>query len=244
MNTSFPCYGIIPARYGSSRLPAKALALIAGKPMFWHVYTRARQCVRLSGVWLATDDTRIAEAARVLDVPCVMTDTRHQSGTDRVYEAVQQLALPDSSVLVNIQGDEPELKPELLDELLAAFADPAVQVSTAATCISAVEAASPDQVKVVRAANGDALYFSRALIPHARDGGQGEYLGHIGLYAFRKKALALFTSLAPSPLEQLEKLEQLRLLEHGLAIRVVLSSHCSHGVDTEADLAAVRQRLG
>lgn len=275
--TAFPtCYGIIPARYASSRFPGKPLADIAGMPMFWHVYQRAARCPEFRRVVLATDDERIAEAAHRLDVPCVMTRPDHESGTDRVYEAACLLGrgeggadgatLSDDAVVVNIQGDEPALDPRMLSQLVAPFAagpggasgpngpnaaDGArVRVTTLAMTIDAADAASPDQVKVVTAANGDALYFSRAAIPFARDGGaHGDclgpaYLGHVGLYAFRLEALRAFTQLAPSSLERREKLEQLRLLENGIPIRVVTTTYRTHGVDRPEDIGIIINLLG
>ncbi|WMW64751.1 3-deoxy-manno-octulosonate cytidylyltransferase [Nitratidesulfovibrio liaohensis] len=263
--TAFPtCYGIIPARYASSRFPGKPLADIAGMPMFWHVYQRAARCPEFSKVVLATDDERIAEAAHRLDVPFVMTRPDHESGTDRVYEAACLLGrdlepsgtaeLPDDTVVVNIQGDEPALDPRMLSQLVAPFAaagDGArVRVTTLAMPIDAAEAASPDRVKVVTATNGDALYFSRAAIPFARDGsaheGEGSpaYLGHVGLYAFRLEALRAFTQLAPSSLERREKLEQLRLLENGIPIRVVPTAYRTHGVDRPEDIGIIINLLG
>jgi len=260
MTASPTCYGIIPARYASSRFPGKPLADIAGMPMFWHVYHRAARCPEFARVVLATDDERIAEAARKLDVPFVMTRPDHESGTDRVYEAACQLggdaALPDDAVVVNIQGDEPALDPRMLSQLVAPFAAGAgsdqVRVTTLAMAIDAAEAASPDRVKVVTAANGDALYFSRAAIPFARDGGahtgeNGEgpgYLGHVGLYAFRLEALRAFTQLPPSRLERRERLEQLRLLENGIPIRVVPTTYRTHGVDRPEDIGIIINLLG
>lgn len=241
------CHGIIPARYGSTRFPGKALAHIEGKPMFWHVWSRASQCSDLTSVSLATDDRRIASAAEELGVPVVMTSTEHQSGADRVFEAASILKLPEDSVIVDIQGDEPVLRPHMLGELLRPFfaADGAlVRVSTLARPISAQEAALPDRVKVVRDAAGNALYFSRSPIPYARDGESAfDYLVHIGLYAFRYEAMRIFTSLGPSLLERAEKLEQLRLLENGIAIRVELTEGRSLGVDSPEDLAEVNRVL-
>jgi 3-deoxy-manno-octulosonate cytidylyltransferase (CMP-KDO synthetase) len=269
MTASPSCYGIIPARYASSRFPGKPLADIAGMPMFWHVYRRAARCPELCEVVLATDDERIAEAAHRLGVPFVMTRPDHASGTDRVYEAACQLGgaekLPDDAVVVNIQGDEPALDPRMLSQLVAPFAagpngpdgadgpdradgaDGArVRVTTLAMAIDAAEAASPDRVKVVTAANGDALYFSRAAIPFARDGGAHgpAYLGHVGLYAFRLEALRAFTQLPPSSLERREKLEQLRLLENGIPIRVVPTTYRTHGVDRPEDIGIIINLLG
>jgi 3-deoxy-manno-octulosonate cytidylyltransferase (CMP-KDO synthetase) len=236
------CYGIIPARYDSSRFPGKPLAPIHGRPMFWHVYTRALQCPEMCGVYLATDDERIMDAARSLNVPAVMTRADHASGTDRVLEAVRALELPDDAVIVNIQGDEPALAPEMLSELVRPFADPHVQVSTLARSISPEEAASPDQVKVARAATGLALYFSRAPIPFPRDGRPG-YLGHIGLYGFRRPALENFATLGESPLEKMEKLEQLRLLEAGIPLFVAITRYQCCGVDRPEDLETVCRLL-
>lgn len=239
---NFSCHGIVPARYASSRLPGKPLVDIAGKPMFWHVVTRAQQA-GLDSVTLATDDSRIFEAAQNLHVPVVMTRQDHQSGTDRVYEAARRIGLPDDSVVVNIQGDEPLLDPVLIDEILTPFDEPAVRVSTLATVIEQKRLAVSDQVKVVMDSQGNALYFSRAAIPYNRDSKDDcghLYWGHIGLYAFRMEALRLFVSLPPSSLEQMEKLEQLRLLENGVPIRVVRTSRHSPGVDTLDDLERVR----
>ena len=239
-----PCFGLIPARYASSRLPGKPLADIAGRPMFWHVWHQAIQCAALQRVILATDDERIASAAKALDVPCCMTSPDHVCGTDRIFEAAERLGLPETGVIVNIQGDEPLLDPALIDELLAPFEDPAVLVSTAASPISSERAADPNQVKTVLDIYGNALYFSRALIPHVRereDAGHAEFLGHIGLYAYRMEVLRRFVTLPPSRLEQLEKLEQLRLLENGIPIRVVRTGRHRPGVDTPEDLERVRR---
>lgn len=236
------CYGIIPARFESSRFPGKPLVMIHGKPMFWHVYTRAMRCPEMTGVYLATDDERIKEAAEALNVPVVMTRKDHASGTDRVLEAVRTLELPEDAVIINIQGDEPALAPEMLTELVRPFADPHVQVSTLARAITSEEAASPDRVKVARAASGLALYFSRAPIPFPRDG-HPEYLGHIGLYGFRRLALENFATLGESLLEKMEKLEQLRLLEAGVPLFVALTRYQCCGVDRPEDLDTVLRLL-
>jgi len=240
-----PCYGIIPARYSSSRLPGKPLADICGRPMFWHVWHRASQCSALSGVWIATDDQRVMDAARDLDVPCVPTSPAHPSGTDRVKEAAALLGLPAEAVIINIQGDEPLLEPIMLRELLEPFVDEEVQVATLATPLDPYADAdlitSPHQVKVVTDIKGDALYFSRAPIPFVRDADLPPYFaGHIGMYAFRHQTLKQITALAPSPLEKLEKLEQLRLLENRIPLRVIMTRFRPRGVDTPEDLEAVR----
>jgi 3-deoxy-manno-octulosonate cytidylyltransferase (CMP-KDO synthetase) len=243
--TSLPtCFGIIPARYASSRFPGKPLAPILGKPMFWHVYQRARQCPVLSRVVLATDDPRIAAAAEKWQVPVVMTRCDHPSGTDRVLEAAEQLGVPETAVVVNIQGDEPTLEPSVLTALLGPFEAAATRVTTLAREMGRREAANPDRVKVVFGTRHQALYFSRAPIPFCRDGhAPPTCYGHIGLYAFRMEALRQFVALGPSPLETTEKLEQLRLLENEIPIQVVLTHHQSIGVDRPADVAAVTRIL-
>lgn len=240
------CYGVIPARYASTRFPGKPLADLLGRPMFWHVYQRAMESGVFAAVTLATDDERIGLAATELGVPWVMTRSDHASGTDRVFEAASLWRLAPTDVVVNIQGDEPALDPKLLEELVLPFADPAVRVSTIAAAISADAAISPNQVKVVLDTSGDALYFSRSVIPCCRDpreAGSVSYLGHIGLYAFRMESLGAFVSLPPSRLEHIEKLEQLRCIENGIAIRVVVSHRHSQGVDTPEDLEAARALL-
>ncbi len=156
----FPeCHGIIPARYESSRFPGKPLSEIMGKPMFWHVYDRARQCPQMSTVTLATDDDRIFEAARQHEVPVVMTSNSHRSGTDRVLEAARKLDIDPEAVVVNIQGDEPCLEPDMLTELLTPFESSKVHVTTLATAIGREEAESPDRVKVVRAQKWTSTVF-------------------------------------------------------------------------------------
>jgi 3-deoxy-manno-octulosonate cytidylyltransferase (CMP-KDO synthetase) len=241
MNKLPPCYGIIPARYRSSRFPGKPLAEIAGRPMIWHVYEQARQCSALSAVVLATDDHRIRSAAERYDIPVVMTRADHPSGTDRVLEAAEKMNLPEDAVIINIQGDEPALAPAMLSELVRPFVKPGVQVTTLARKISAREAADSDQVKVVFAPNGTALYFSRSPIPHHRDSRQEIFYGHIGLYAFRMPALKKFVTLDQSPLEITEKLEQLRLLENNLPVHVVLTEYQSMGVDRPEDIAVAEK---
>ena len=240
------CFGIIPARFQSKRFPGKPLADLHGKPMFWHVYSQARKCVHFSRIVLATDDQRIYSAAEALQVPVLMTDADHPSGTDRVLEAATLLDVPDDAVVVNIQGDEPLLAPDMLSELINPFASPGVKVATLARDLSSEEADNPDRVKVVRAADGRALYFSRSKIPYFRSKHTQAYLGHIGLYAFRMQTLRTFQQLGPGRLETAESLEQLRLLENGLDIHIVITDHGSIGVDTAEDLqkvAGIMQRL-
>jgi 3-deoxy-manno-octulosonate cytidylyltransferase (CMP-KDO synthetase) len=230
------CYGIIPARYGSKRFPGKPLADILGKPMIQHVYERARRCSRLSSVFLATDDDRIRLVAQKWDIPVVMTRNTHPSGTDRVMEAAAKLNLASDSVVVNIQGDEPALEPDMLTQLVRPFNSGSVQVTTLARKINAAEAANPDLVKVVFAEDGRALYFSRSPIPHHSKGQKNQYYGHIGIYAFRLRVLEKFVTLNQSRLETAERLEQLRLIENNIAIHVVVTDHNSCGVDRPADI--------
>ncbi len=239
--TGFPkCYGIIPARYQSTRFPGKPLADIAGRPMIWHVFEQARQCPELSAVFLATDDDRIRSVAEKYEIPVVMTRADHPSGTDRVLEAATRMNLPADAVILNIQGDEPALEPAMLAELVRPFSKPEVQVTTLARKINAREAAGPDLVKVVLAQNGTALYFSRVPIPYHWDTRkQDTFFGHIGIYAFRMPALKKFVALDQSPLEVTEKLEQLRLLENNIPIHVVLTEHHSIGVDRPEDIQTV-----
>lgn len=233
------CYGIIPARYQSTRFPGKPLADILGRPMIWHVFERARQCTALSSVVLATDDDRIRSAAQKLDIPVVMTRTDHPSGTDRVLEAAEKLGLNADAVIVNIQGDEPALEPSMLIELVNPFGKPDIQVTTLARKINAREAENPDLVKVVFAADHRALYFSRSAIPFHRNATTSNYYGHIGIYALRMPTLKKFVTLDQSCLEVTERLEQLRLLENNIPIHIVETEHQSSGVDRPEDIATV-----
>jgi 3-deoxy-manno-octulosonate cytidylyltransferase (CMP-KDO synthetase) len=244
MSTQPRFIGVIPARFESSRFPGKPLAEILGKPMFWHVYQRASQCSNISEVVLATDDQRIYDTAQALNVPVLMTADTHRCGTERVLEAAGRLKAEENSVIVNIQGDEPALKPQMLEELLAPFDDPGVQVATLAHEISYDEALSPDKVKVVVNLKNHALYFSRHAIPFTRqEQGDTTYFGHIGIFAFRMKTLKTFVELPASPLEQREKLEQLRLLENGIEIKVVQTGFSCHGVDRPEDIKIAEQML-
>lgn len=231
--------GVIPARYASSRLPGKPLAEIAGKPMIEHVYRRAEQAKCLQGVYVATDDQRIFDAVRAFGGQVVMTREDHRSGTDRIAEAVGAL---DVDVVVNVQGDEPLLDPAEIDAVVAPFAErPELVMSTAAVPITDLrDVADPSVVKVVLDVRGDALYFSRLPIPYYRSGEDGPHLKHIGLYAYRKEFLLTYAGLAPTPLEAIEQLEQLRVLEHGYRIHVVQTEKDAISVDTPEDLERVR----
>ena len=243
MPLNTPCFGIIPARYASSRFPGKPLADILGRPMFWHVYQRARRCPDLQQVALATDDDRIRSAAVTLGVPVVMTAVDHSSGTDRVLEAAEQMMAPADAVIVNIQGDEPLLDPEMITRLVAPFERPGVDVSTLAYPLAADQAGDPNRVKVVFDRQNRALYFSRAPIPWDRSGDSAAFFGHVGLYAFRMHTLRRFVTLGRGRLEVIEKLEQLRLIENGIAIRVILVDHAGFGVDCPEDLSVVIETL-
>ena len=236
-------YGIIPARYDSKRFQGKPLAKILGKPMFWHVYERAGKCSELSQIVLATDDDRIVSSAKSLNVPVVMTRNNHISGTDRVLEAAEKLCVPEDAVVVNIQGDEPTLEPAMLSELVQPFESPEIHVTTLARKIHPKQAENPDLVKVVFAKDHKALYFSRAPIPVSRNGKEDDLYGHIGLYAFRMRILRQFVILGQSRLEAIEKLEQLRLLENGIPIHVVITNHKSIGVDRPEDIKTVSKIL-
>jgi 3-deoxy-manno-octulosonate cytidylyltransferase (CMP-KDO synthetase) len=237
------CYGIIPSRYASSRFPGKPLAEIHGMPMFWHVYQRASQCPELEAVALATDDQRIEDAARQLNVPVIMTRSDHPSGTDRVLEAAVKMGIIDDAVVVNIQGDEPAMQPEMISQLIKPFKNAATCVSTLARKIDYRTAENPDQVKVVLNQNKDAIYFSRSIIPYPRDNSAETFLGHIGIYAFRLNILKRFVSLPVGAVEAVEKLEQLRLIENGIPIHVVETTLTSIGVDRPEDIAKVSSMI-
>jgi 3-deoxy-manno-octulosonate cytidylyltransferase (CMP-KDO synthetase) len=237
------CYGIIPARYPSTRFPGKPLADILGKPMFWHVYDRATRSPELTRVVLATDDHRIREAAEELDVPVVMTREDHPSGTDRVLEAAELIGVDDNAIVVNIQGDEPTLHPEILTTLVRPFASSEIQVATLAKKISREESEQPSRVNVVLSESGKGMYFSRSLLPYHGGEEEADYYEHVGLFAFRMKMLRKFVALGPSPLERAEKLEMLRLIENDIPIQVEITEHTSMCVDYPEDLEIVKQFL-
>ena len=248
--------GIIPARFGSTRLPGKPLSDIHGKTLIERVYERARVARTLDRVLVATDDERIASAVRGFGGEAVMTARSHPTGTDRLAEAAAGAV---AEIVVNIQGDEPLLDPAGIDAaVLALLGDKALPISTlSAPLLSVEEMLSPSVVKVVTDARGDALYFSRSPIPHARTDeptsaraaaeaavARGLARKHVGLYAYRREALLRLASLPPSPLEEAEALEQLRALDHGLRIRVVpVTGEGGIAVDTPEDLERVRALL-
>ncbi|MGD8315622.1 MAG: 3-deoxy-manno-octulosonate cytidylyltransferase [Syntrophobacterales bacterium] len=235
--------GIIPARYEAQRLPGKPLALIQDRPMIQHVYQRAARAASLQRLVVATDDARIQQAVISFDGEVLMTSGDHQSGTDRVAEAARQLTLSDHAIVVNIQGDEPLLHPEMIDSLvdtLKAKAD--VDMATLAhPGADSNDFHDPAVVKVVLDAEGRALYFSRAPIPAFTEASSApQYYKHLGFYGYRNGFLQEFTKLPPGVLERQEKLEQLRALEHGFPISVVITPHDSVSVDTPEELALVR----
>ncbi|MDO5538409.1 MAG: 3-deoxy-manno-octulosonate cytidylyltransferase, partial [Desulfovibrionaceae bacterium] len=206
---------VIPARYASTRLPGKPLLDICGKPLIQRVWEVVSEARGMDEVIVATDDARIASCVEGFGGRVCMTSPDCASGSDRVREVAESVP---ADVYINVQGDEPLLEPAAIERLAAVFReDASVQAATLCSRISPEQGASPNQVKVVCAGNGDALYFSRAVIPFARDAGtEVTYLGHIGIYAYRAEVLKRFASLPPSPLELVEKLEQLRLLQAGI----------------------------
>ena len=233
--------GVIPARLASTRLPRKVLREIAGEPMLAWVYNAARSCRQLNQVLIATDSDEVMEFAHARSFPAVFTPANCASGSDRVYAVAQSIP---ADIYVNIQGDEPLLRSEHLDALLEPMRRPEVEVATLSTPCIPEQIHNPNAVKVVTAADGRALYFSRATIPFDRDGtGDVPYQKHIGIYAYRKAALERFPKLPPSRLETSERLEQLRFLENGIDIYVTSTPFDTIGVDTEEDLQAVEQIL-
>jgi 3-deoxy-manno-octulosonate cytidylyltransferase (CMP-KDO synthetase) len=232
--------GVIPARLASTRLPRKVLREIAGRPMLAWVYDAARACPQLDEVLIAADSNEVAGLCRAHGWPVVLTSPALASGSDRVHAVAQT---HPAEIYVNIQGDEPLLRPEHLTALLTPFASPHVEVATLKVLCTPENVHNPNAVKVVAANNGRALYFSRATIPYNRDGGEHPVWKHIGLYAYRAAALERFHSLAPTPLEITERLEQLRFLESGISIHVAVTAYDTIGVDTEEDLQRVEQLL-
>ena len=243
---------VIPARHASSRLPGKPLLSIAGKPMILRVLERALDA-GADEVWVATDHTGIAGVVEKAGGKVIVTSAEHPSGTDRLAEVATRLGWSDDTIVVNVQGDEPLIPPQLIDDVAAALAaDAEAAIATACHPLeSAEEFFNPNVVKLVMDARGRALYFSRAAIPWARDAFAADRSAlpanlpayrHIGLYAYRAGFLKRYSSLAPSPLEQWEALEQLRAMAHGYPIQVMVLDHAPPaGVDTAEDLERVRR---
>jgi 3-deoxy-manno-octulosonate cytidylyltransferase (CMP-KDO synthetase) len=235
---------IIPARWASTRFPGKPLVPLRGKPLVQHVWERAGRAKRVGRIIIATDDMRIAEAAFDFGAEVALTSPKHPTGTDRLAEVAKKLK--SASIILNVQGDEPDIAPSTIDRLAEALQDdPKLGMVTAANPLSdPADVQDPNVVKVVTDLAGRALYFSRSVIPHDRDGRGGvKYLRHQGIYGYRRKVLLGFVKWKPTPLEQAEKLEQLRALEHGIAIGVIVVRRGSVGVDVPADLAKAERAL-
>ena len=247
LNGSGDAIAVIPARFASTRFPGKVLADIAGLPLVAHTYNRAIQSKHVSSAVVATDDDRVVEALKPHGIPTIMTRADHQSGTDRMAEVARSHA---AEIYINVQGDEPLIDPGAIDACIEALlADPGVPVATARRpLVMEEQIRDPNIVKVVTGVNGRALYFSRSVIPHIRDE-RGDWRPfhnhwqHIGLYAFRRDFLMAYSALEATPLEQLEKLEQLRILENGHPILVVDTEYVSIGVDVPEDLERVRKLI-
>jgi len=233
--------GVIPARLAATRLPGKPLLRIGGKPMIQWVWERARLAQTLDELYIATPDTEIMQAAESFGARAMLTSHAHRSGTDRLAEVARRT---DGEIYVNIQGDEPLLDPRGIDRAVQPLLDdPQVMMSSLYCLAQPHEYDAPSVVKVVLDQQGNALYFSRSRIPYPREATDLPVYKHIGLYVYRRELLLQFAEWEPTPLERTEALEQLRVLEHGYRIRMVPFEHASIAVDTEADLARVRQIL-
>lgn len=230
---------VIPVRYASTRLPGKPLMDICGKSMIQRVYDAIQRATLVDDVLVATDDARIVQTVEAFNGRAILTSPQCSSGTDRLVEIARQ---EQADVYLNIQGDEPLLRPADVDRVVETLRDcPHMEAATPCYAVSAERAKDPNLVKIVRSDSGAALYFSRARIPFDRDGeGIGKYWGHIGMYAYRPEALRIFAEHKPGMMERTEKLEQLRLLQHGIGIQTVEVPPCAPGVDTLEDLERVR----
>ena len=228
--------GVIPARLTSTRLPRKMLREIAGRPLVGIVYEAVRSSPLLAEVIVATDSDEIMEACRKNGWNCRMTSSTHRSGTERVHEISNSVSV---DIYINVQGDEPLVRPEQIATLLHVMQNNEAHVGTLMTPAAGPDIHNPNAVKVVTDLNGRALYFSRATIPFDRDSGNPLYFKHLGIYAYRKTGLDRFVQLPESPLEKSERLEQLRFLQNGIPIYVGETPHDSIGVDTEEDLQRV-----
>jgi 3-deoxy-manno-octulosonate cytidylyltransferase (CMP-KDO synthetase) len=236
-----PAIGVIPARLASSRFPRKILASDTGKPLIQHVWEAAKRSSSLSRIVIAVDDAEVAHAVRAFGAEAVMTSVGHPNGTSRLAQAASLLGLPGDAIVVNVQGDEPEMDAAVIDAAVSLAHATTAKVTTVASPFAPGEdPADPNIVKVVLRSDGMALYFSRSLIPHARVGATNPQppLKHIGLYVYRAAFLPQYLSLAPTPLECTEMLEQLRVLEHGHQIAVAVRSVTTTGIDTPEQYAA------
>ncbi len=245
INSSMRLVALIPARYGSTRLPGKALAEILGKPLIRWVHERARRVPGLEGLYVATDDERIRACVQGFGGRVIMTRRDHASGSDRLAEAAASLGLAPEDIVINIQGDQALFPTGLIGELAAPLRDDprVVMVTPVKRLTDPVVARDPNVVKAVFDNQGRALYFSRSPLPFWRDGGEAYFYKHIGIYAYRAGFLKTFVTLVPGRWEQAEKLEQLRALEHGFAIQVVETEEETLEVDTPEDLQRVEVYL-
>lgn len=245
---------VIPARYASTRFPGKPLAMLGGRSIIERVWQRVNRADGIDAAVVATDDERICDHMEQTagEGSVMMTSDQHRSGTDRCGEVVSRMEKQGDhyDIVINVQGDEPFVEPSQLEALIACFDDPSVQIATLATPVTSTdELLSPNNVKVVCADNGKALYFSRQPIPYRRGVEQerwldeGRYLKHVGIYAFRSEALHEVCRLESGALEEAEKLEQLRWLAAGYTIHVALTDHANIGIDTPGDLAAAEDYL-
>lgn len=241
MNEKPNILGIIPARLSSTRLPRKMLADIAGKPLLYYTWQRAKQAKLPDRIVIATDHEEIAQAMRTYGAEVILTSPEHKSGSDRVSEAAQHF--PDADIIINIQGDEPVLSVAAIDAAIDALIkdEQAHMATVAAPCTNDGDIDDPSTVMVITDLNGNALYFSRSRIPYPRN--EAAYLKHIGLYAFRRDFLLTFPTLPQTPNEKSESLEQLRALEHGYRIKVAVGDFTNVGVDTQADLERVSKLI-
>ncbi len=233
---------VIPARYGSTRLDGKPLVHISGEPMIKRVYERVHQAKNISKVVVATDDQRILDAVREFGGEVLMTAPENRCGTDRVADAAQQLGLAPTDIVVNVQGDQPLIDPRCIEELIMPFLDdPSVSMATLAfKILDERERTDPKDVKVTFDNHGNALYFSRAPIPWARDAGESyDMYKHLGVYAYTQKFLEVFRHLPEGALERIEKLEQLRVLEYGYNIKTVVTEYDSPEVDLPEDISRI-----
>ncbi len=242
-----PNLAVIPARYSSTRFPGKPLADTTGKPLIQHVVEQVRQAKSVGRIIVATDDARIFDAVRKFGAQAMMTRDDHPNGTSRIAEVVQMLDrdLSDDALIVNVQGDEPEIEPRVIDELVAGLeAKPDADMATLAADFAPDEdPADPNIVKLIVDQRGCAMYFSRSLIPFDRDRQGVRPMKHPGLYAYRRAFLLHYVTLPPTPLEEAEKLEQLRALEHGHRIAVVKTTVRHHGIDTPQQYEAFVRRV-
>ncbi len=242
--------GVIPARYASTRLPGKPLVDIGGRSLVMRVFDQARLATKLGEVVVATDDERILDHVLRAGGNCVMTSAEHPSGTDRCWEALETVGVDEFDAVINIQGDEPFISPEQIDELADAIAQPGASIATLAQVVTDDgDLTKTGEVLITVDQEMNALYFSRTAIPFVRDRQPGQlceqfrYLKHVGLYAYRSEALSAIVKLPPSSLELAEALEQLRWVENGYKVRIGLTDHVSFCVDTSADLEEARQRV-